>query len=61
MYFVFAPHDPLQPVAGQFSKTAIAYTSGLEGAHVVFRRSGVTMVAWQPPAGTRSVILPKPG
>jgi hypothetical protein len=61
VYFVFAPQDRLQPVAGQLSRTAIAYTSQLEGARVVFHRSGVTMVAWQPPAGIRSVTLPQPG
>jgi len=39
---------------------AVAYTMGLPGAHLVFHRSGVTMVRWQPPAGIRSVVLPHP-
>ncbi|HEX4220700.1 MAG TPA: DUF2079 domain-containing protein [Acidimicrobiales bacterium] len=61
VYFVFAPKDPLQPVRGPISTTAIAYTSQLPGARVVFHRSGVTMVTWHPPPGVRSVTLPQPG
>ena len=60
VYFVFVPRDPLQPVTQKNTTAAVAYTMGLPGAHLVFHRSGVTMVRWQPPAGIRSVVLPHP-
>ncbi|HEX3564472.1 MAG TPA: DUF2079 domain-containing protein, partial [Acidimicrobiales bacterium] len=60
VYFVFVPQDPLQPVSQKDTAAAVAYTSGLPGAHLVFHQSGVTMVRWQPPAGVQSVVLPHP-
>ncbi|HEY1466686.1 MAG TPA: DUF2079 domain-containing protein [Acidimicrobiales bacterium] len=60
VYFVFVPQDPLQPLTRKTTAAAIAYTTGLPGAQLVFHQSGVTMVRWQPPAGTRSVVLPHP-
>jgi hypothetical protein len=61
VYFVFVPQDPLQPVPKKSTAAAIAYTTGLPGAQLVFHQSGVTMVRWQPAPGIRSVVLPHPG
>jgi len=60
VYFVFVPRDPLQPVPRKSTAAAVAYTMGLPGAQMVFHRSGVSMVRWQPPTGIRSVVLPHP-
>jgi hypothetical protein len=60
VYFVFVPQDPLQPVTKKSTAAAVAYTTGLPGAQLVFHQNGVTMVRWQPPTGIRSVVLPHP-
>jgi hypothetical protein len=61
VYFVFVPNDPLEPLVKKTTMTAIARTLELPGARLAFQRSGVTMVRWLPPPGTRSVVLPEPG
>jgi len=61
VYFVFVPNDPLEPLVKKTTMTAITRTLQLPGARLAFQRSGVTMVRWLPPPGTRSVVLPEPG
>ncbi|HEX4245868.1 MAG TPA: DUF2079 domain-containing protein [Acidimicrobiales bacterium] len=61
VYFVFVPNDPLQPIPRQSTAAAVAYTTQLSGARLVFHRAGVIMVRWQPPPGTQSIVLPQPG
>ncbi|HUY07250.1 MAG TPA: DUF2079 domain-containing protein [Acidimicrobiales bacterium] len=57
VYFVLAPNQGVIQVDPSATQAMIVWVRDLPDSHVLNSAAGVTVVAWNPPAGTSAVVL----